>query len=93
MVSQPTGGPSGARSGRYALTFGIAALMGTFIPVIGEFVAVPCAALAIWFGFIGIRAYESGRAPKIFPACAGTVFGAVALLIVVAIFMASHPPA
>lgn len=93
MVSKPTGGASGSRSGRYALTFGIFALMGTFIPVIGEFVALPCAAVAIWLGFIGIRAYESGRAPKIFPACAGAVFGAVALLVVVAIIMASHPPA
>lgn len=56
MVSQPTGGLSGSRSGRYALAFGIFALVSTVIPIIGDFVAVPCAAVAIWLGFMGIRA-------------------------------------
>lgn len=92
MVSQPTGGPSGSRSGRYALAFGIFALMSTVIPIIGDFIAVPCAAVAIWLGFMGIRAYESGRTPRILPAGAGAVFGAITIFIVVVMFIASHPP-
>lgn len=93
MVSQPTGGLSGSRSGRYALAFGIFALVSTVIPIIGDFVAVPCAAVAIWLGFMGIRAYESGRAPRILSAVAGAVFGAITLFIVIVVFIASHPPA
>lgn len=79
-------------SGRYALIFGIVAILCAFVPVVGDFVAAPTGVIAIVLGLIGIREHDSGRTSKIIRAAAGTILGAVALFTVVLMFIVARPP-
>ena len=58
------------------------------IPVIGDLVAVP---IAVVCGVVGVGHYDAGRAPRMLPALAGAILGAVALLLVVVGLIATSP--
>lgn len=70
----------GSRAGDLALSTGVVAGIATFVPVIGEVVALPAALLAIGFGAVGVRRYETGRSRRYGPAVAGIILGALAAL-------------
>ncbi|UVI38001.1 hypothetical protein [Brevibacterium spongiae] len=92
MRGKPPPQREGDNAGAYALTFSIISVVCAFIPVIGDFIAAPTAALAIVLGFIGISRHESGRASKVIPAVSGTILGAVALFVVALMLAVTHLP-
>lgn len=83
-------GPPDDPTGDRALAAGVAALACSFVPVVGDVVAVPAAALAMVLGWIGIRRFEEGRASKVAAAAAGAALGAIAGLMVVVVLAATH---
>lgn len=87
----PAAGPRTHHAGRYALTCGLLAFACALIPVIGDLIAVPTAVIAVVCGAVGVGHYDAGRAPRMFPALAGAILGAVALLIVLVSFIATSP--
>lgn len=92
MAEHPaTGGHRTHRSGGYALAFGLLAIACALIPVIGDLVAVPIAVVAVVCGVVGVGHYDAGRAPRMLPALAGAILGAVALLLVVVGLIATSP--
>lgn len=70
----------GSRAGDIALSSGLVASVATFVPVIGDLLALPAAVLAIGFGIVGVRRYETGRSRRFVPALVGIVLGALAAL-------------
>lgn len=74
------GDAGGSRTGDFALTAGLVAAAATFVPVIGDLVALPAAVLAIGLGVLGVRRYETGRTRRFVPALAGIILGALAAL-------------
>ena len=80
----------GDRAGEWALSLGVAAFVGGFLPVIGEFVAVPAAVLAVILGLVGLRRYDTGQAARVVPAVAGAVLGALAVMVTVVVLVATH---
>ncbi|WP_193106272.1 hypothetical protein [Brachybacterium sp. FME24] len=88
--------PSGRRrytAGDYALTFGLAAVACALIPVIGDLIAAPVAVLAVVLGLIGISHHDSGRTHRVLPAAVGAALGAVALFVVLVMFLATSSSA
>lgn len=86
--------PSGRRrytAGDYALTFGLAAVACALIPVIGDLIAAPVAVLAVVLGLVGIGHHDAGRAHRVLPAAVGAALGAVALFVVLVMFLATSP--
>jgi hypothetical protein len=84
--------PPGERLGAWALSFGVAACVGAFLPMIGEFLGAPAALLAITLGLVGIRRFETGRASRLGPAATGAALGASALVVIVFMFIATNVP-
>ena len=92
MAEHPaTGEHRTHRSWGYALLFGLLALACALIPVIGDLAAVPIAVIAVICGVAGVGHYDAGRAPRMLPALAGAILGAIALLIVLVSFIATSP--
>lgn len=89
MPQQDTG-PSGAvprnRPGDTSLTMGIVALAGSFIPVIGDFVAAPLGFLALLLGVLGVWNNERGLATNFGPSLIGATLGALAIFIVLLMY-------
>lgn len=82
----------GSRAGDLALSSGVVAGVATFVPVIGEVLALPAALLAIGFGTVGIRRYETGRTRRFVPAMAGIILGALAALGAFMVFASTGLP-
>jgi VanZ family protein len=83
------GDPTGER----ALAAGIAAVAASFVPMFGEFIAIPVAVLAIVLGLVGIRRYHEGRAARVVDVAAaacGTILGAATSFIIVIVLAAAH---
>ena len=59
--------------------------------MIGDLAAVPIAVIAVICGVAGVGHYDAGRAPRMLPALAGAILGAIALLIVLVSFIATSP--
>lgn len=89
MTKAPGSGPY--RSGGYALSFGVLAVLCALLPVIGDLIAVPLAVLAIVCGVVGVNHYDADRTPRMLPSLVGAVLGAVALLLLVVSFIAASP--
>lgn len=83
-------GPADDPTGDRALAAGVAALACSFVPVVGDLVALPAAAIAMVLGWIGIRRFEEGRASKVAAAATGAALGALAGLMVVVVLAATH---
>ncbi|QZY52369.1 hypothetical protein [Leucobacter tenebrionis] len=73
--------------------FGIIAAACALIPIVGDFIAVPCAVLALGFGLLGIRRHETGRPAQVVRATIGTVLGLLALFVVGILFAVAQLPA
>ncbi|MGV8965558.1 MAG: hypothetical protein ACOH2F_04705 [Cellulomonas sp.] len=76
--------------GERALAAGIAAFVASFIPGVGDFVAVPAAIIAIVLGLVGIQRFETGRAARVAAAACGTILGAAASLMFVVVLVATE---
>ncbi|MGP4049942.1 hypothetical protein [Streptomyces sp. 2A115] len=89
-MPQQDAGPAGAAPrngpGDTSLIMGIVALVGSFIPVIGDFVAAPLGLLALLLGVLGVWHNERGLATNFGPSLIGATLGALALLIVLLMF-------
>ena len=82
----PTPSPRNG-AGRAALVLGVTALAFTFIPVIGDFVAIPAAIGAVVTCFIGLDRVDATHRSD---AVIGGVLGVLTLLIALVIFAAEH---
>lgn len=82
-------GPTGARLGQHSLAVGVAAVLTTFVPGLGDLVTLPAAVIAVALGLIGVRRYETGRAITVVPAAVGAALGALAGLGVFVVALAS----
>ena len=82
--------PGAGTLGGYALSLGVAAVVGALVPVAGELIAIPAGVLAVVLGLLGLRRYETGRARQVGPAAAGALLGALGLFAVVVVMMASR---
>ncbi|MFD3373761.1 MULTISPECIES: hypothetical protein [unclassified Streptomyces] len=65
---------------------GTVALVGSFIPVVGDFVAAPLGLLALLLGVLGVWNNERGLATNFGPSLIGATLGALALFIVLLMF-------
>ncbi|GAA2101078.1 hypothetical protein GCM10009801_74040 [Streptomyces albiaxialis] len=81
-----TPGAAGNRPGELSLALGIVALLGSFFPVIGDFVAAPLGVLALLLGARGVWNSERGRATNFGPSLIGATLGALAVLIAALMF-------
>ncbi|MEV0219044.1 hypothetical protein [Streptomyces sp. NPDC050704] len=89
MPDQDEGPPGAAPRngpGDTSLIMGIVALLGSFVPVIGDFVAAPLGLLALLLGGLGIWHNERGRATNFGPSLIGATLGVLALFIVLLMF-------
>lgn len=69
---------------------GVAAIAFTFVPIIGEFIAIPAAIGAVATGFIGFDRVDQGRATNRRDAVVGGSLGVLALLITLVMFAVVH---
>lgn len=90
MAREPHSDPDGDGFGDRALAAGVAACLTALVPVIGEFIAAPAAALGLTLGLIGIHRFEAGRAIRVVPAAVGTVLSACAALVVLVVLVATY---
>ncbi|WP_411147469.1 hypothetical protein [Streptomyces sp. A30] len=88
--AEPHGAAPRNRPGDTSLTMGIVALAGSFIPVIGDFVAAPLGLLALLLGVLGVWNNERGLATNFGPSLIGATLGALALFIVLLMFAATR---
>jgi hypothetical protein len=58
----------------------------SFVPILGDFIALPTGFLAVVLGVIGVRRTERGVATNFGQALVGATLGAVALLVVLLMF-------
>jgi|GEM_PF-3096694 len=84
----PSGKTPGNTPGNLSLILGIVAFAITFIPIIGELVAVAVALSAITLGLIGFGRSEKGLANNLGQSIAGIFLGAIVILIAL-IFLAA----
>lgn len=71
-TAPPRNGPGSA-----ALVLGIVAFVFALVPIVGDFVSVPTAVLAVVFGVVGLLRAERGVATNGGAALAGAVLGFV----------------
>lgn len=85
---QPYSGPAPAQPknglGTAALVLGIVGAVFAFIPVVGIFIAIPLAVLAVIFGVIGLVRASRTTATNKGPALSGAILGGVALVVTIA---------
>ena len=87
--SSHPGDPTGER----ALAAGIVAVAASFVPMFGDFIAIPMAVLAIVLGLVGIRRFQEGGAAGVVgvaAAACGTILGAATNFIIVIVLAATH---
>jgi len=77
-------------AGTAALIAGIVALVFAFVPVIGDFVAIPVGLTAVVCGWIGVERADRGTATNHLEALTGACLGAAALFAVFVVFAAVH---
>jgi hypothetical protein len=74
----PSTAPPRNSLGSAALVLGIVALVFALVPIVGDFVSVPAAVLAVVLGVVGLLRAEKGVATNGGAALAGVVLGFVA---------------
>ena len=77
-------------AGHAALGLGVAAIAFTFVPIVGEFIAIPAAIAAVVTSFIGFDRVDQGRATNRGDAVVGGGLGVFALLTMLVMFAAVH---
>ncbi|SDU73498.1 hypothetical protein [Jiangella alkaliphila] len=89
MEGDPATKPRPRGLGGPALFTGVLALVFAFVPIVGEFVALPAAVVAITLGLIGWDRAERGLTDDGARALTGGVLGLLAGLIVFFVFLAT----
>jgi hypothetical protein len=89
LHGQHGNGRRGNTLGSFSLAMGVVALVFSFVPVAGEFVAAPSALLAIGLGLAGLARVEKGRATNGGQALAGSLLGLLSGLILFLVFAAT----
>lgn len=87
-MQQERANPPGNTPGNLSLILGIVSFAITFVPVVGELVAVAVALAAITLGLIGFGRSEKGLADNLGQSIAGIFLGALVILIAL-IFLAA----
>lgn len=77
-------------AGSAALVLGVVAIAFTFIPIVGDFIAIPAAIGAVIMGLIGFDRADQGSATNRRDAIVGISLGVVALLIALIVFAATQ---
>ncbi|MCL3862291.1 hypothetical protein [Actinotalea sp. K2] len=80
----------GEAAGEWALTLGVVALVSSFVPMIGEIVAVLTALPAITLGAVGVRRYETRQSSRLLPAVAGVALGVLAMMMMMFVLVATR---
>ncbi|MFD3509756.1 hypothetical protein [Nocardia sp. NPDC058666] len=76
--------------GLAALILGITACVFSFIPFLSEFLAAPAAVGAVAAAFISWDRIEHGTATNRADTIAGGILGALALAVIVLVYLATH---
>ncbi|NJP65312.1 hypothetical protein [Streptomyces spiramenti] len=94
MPDQETADPPGQRNrpGELSLSLGLVALVFSFVPTLGELIAVPTGLAALVLGVVGARRCERGEAANLGWSLAGAALGVIALLIVVLVIAVVGSP-
>lgn len=74
--------------GEVAFTSGVVALVFVFVPIVGDFVAVPASLLAVTLGFVGVIREDRGLGLTSGRALTGGLLGVVAAFISFATYAA-----
>ncbi|HMO10048.1 MAG TPA: hypothetical protein PKB06_00740 [Actinotalea sp.] len=82
--------PRAERVGEQAMVAGVVAFAAGLIPVVGEFVSIPLALVALCLGVAGLLRHHEGRAVRVAPAVIGSVLGALTLLGALLIATVTH---
>ncbi len=84
--------PARNRAASAALSFGLVAVAFTFVPIGGDFVALPSAICAVTAGVIGSGRVDRGQASNRRAAVAGGVLGVLVLLSALVMFLVRGLP-
>ena len=87
MPETPEVPRSGADVSSYAFICGGVAMVCLVIPMVGDGLASLLAIAALVLGFVAVRRHENDRTLRVWPAVVGAMLGAVALFIVVSMFL------
>jgi hypothetical protein len=79
-------------AGSLALVLGLIAVVFAFVPIVGEFVALPAALMAVVLGLVGMRRVEIGLATNGRQALTGSILGITSGFITFLIFAATLGP-
>lgn len=91
MTSQGTPTPTPRNgAGTAALILGVVALAGNFVPIVGDFIAVPAALGAVVTSYIGFDRVYQGLATNRGDAVVGGSLGVLTLLITLVVFAATQ---
>jgi hypothetical protein len=77
-------------AGLAALILGVLAIVFIFVPIVGDFIAIPAAIGAVVAGVMGFDRVDQGRATNRGDAVVGGGLGVVALLMTLIMFAAVH---
>ena len=76
--------------GNAALCLGLVAIAFTFVPIVGDFIALPAAVCAVIAGVIGSGRVDRGLATNRGAAVVGGFLGVLALLLALVVFAVVH---
>lgn len=88
----PSKSPSRNGPGSAALVLGLVAVVFAVVPVIGDFVTIPSAVLAVVLGIVGLFRVENGIATNRGAALAGVILGFVSGFVTFLIIAATVTP-
>lgn len=76
-------------AGDAALIFGVVAVLCAVVPIVGDYLALPVAALAVVLGGVGFARADRGTATNPWKAMTGGLLGIVAVFVVFVSYAAS----
>jgi hypothetical protein len=91
-LEEPSQPPPRNGLGSTAFVAGVVAVVFAFVPIVGEFVAVPAAVLAIALGLVGFDRALRGIATNGREALVGSILGASSGVVLFLIFAATAGP-
>jgi hypothetical protein len=76
-------------AGSLAVVMGMCAILFAFVPIVGEFVAVPASLMALALGLVGLWRVDRGIATNGRQAFMGSVLGIISIFIFFLVFAAT----
>jgi hypothetical protein len=76
-------------AGSLAVVMGMCAMVFAFVPIVGEFVAVPASLMALALGLVGLWRVDRGIATNGRQAFMGSVLGIISIFIFFLVFAAT----